>query len=460
ADPQAADFWKGYTNAYVENRNISTTHTEHTPTMNLEKCGKRMALLEVLFHSTFKITCKHCNTDDLELSDDEFGEKLYKNIQRIEEQQSEYLAEDQKLKRVLSFIKARCTPKFDHLPMNWQVADIIGHYSDNQAKQILDVNEALIKVNTLTPSDALKASAALLELSRWYKNRKESTKEDNLSTFRNKISPKSTINLALMCDNQLDSNGNFVWGKREYHAKRFFSNYFEAVDPADSYEKHVTRFNPNGQRKLSIGKLVIPLDFQRIRDSFAGIPVTKQPLSNACLSRIDKTYVYPCCCVTTEFGQPAYSEIIPPTKGHLTIGNSVDPKIVDLPNTDPPTMYISKDGYCYINIFLAAMINVNEDSAKDYTKFIRDELIERLGKWPKLKNVATACYALSVMFPEIKNAELPQILVDHENKTMHVVDSYGSLSVGYHILKANTVGQLIKMQYESMESEMREYAVG
>nr|QLG00093.1 polyprotein [Maize dwarf mosaic virus] len=460
ADPQANDFWRGYTNAYVANRNISTTHTEHTPTINLEMCGKRMALLEVLFHSTFKITCKHCNTDDLELADDEFGEKLYKNIQRIEEQQSEYLAEDQKLKRMLSFIKARCTPKFDHLPLNWQVADVIGHYSDNQTKQILDVNEALIKVNTLTPSDALKASAALLELSRWYKNRKESAKEDNLSTFRNKISPKSTINLALMCDNQLDSNGNFVWGKREYHAKRFFSNYFEAVDPTDSYEKHVTRFNPNGQRKLSIGKLVIPLDFQRIRDSFAGIPVTKQPLSNACLSKIDKTYVYPCCCVTTEFGQPAYSEIIPPTKGHLTIGNSVDPKIVDLPNTDPPTMYISKDGYCYINIFLAAMINVNEDSAKDYTKFIRDELIERLGKWPKLKNVATACYALSVMFPEIKNAELPQILVDHENKTMHVVDSYGSLSVGYHILKANTVGQLIKMQYESMESEMREYAVG
>nr|UYS84616.1 polyprotein [Miscanthus potyvirus RRuschel-2022a] len=460
SDPQANAFWKGYTDAYVANRNISTTHTEHTPTINLEQCGKRMALLEILFHSTFKITCKHCNIDDLELADDEFGDKLYKNIVRIEKQQSEYLAEDQKLKRTLHFIKQRCNPKFEHLPISWQVAETIGHYTDNQSKQIMDVNEALLKINTLTVEDAVKASAALLEISRWYKNRKESAKEDTLATFRNKISPKGTINTALMCDNQLDVNGNFLWGKREYHAKRFFTNYFEAVDPSDAYEKHITRFNPNGQRKLSIGKLVIPLDFDRIRKSFTGVSITRQPLSKACLSKVDSAYVYPCCCVTTEFGQPAYSEIIPPTKGHITVGNSVDPKIVDLPNTDPPMMYIAKDGYCYINIFLAAMINVNEESAKDYTKFLRDELIERLGKWPKLKDVATACYALSVMFPEIKNAELPQILVDHEHKTMHVIDSYGSLSVGFHILKANTVGQLIKMQYESMESEMREYVVG
>nr|AOE43467.1 polyprotein [Sugarcane mosaic virus] len=460
ADPQANDFWRGYTDAYVENRNISTTHTEHTPTINLEECGKRMALLEILFHSTFKITCKTCNIDDLELSDDEFGAKLFKNLQRIEEQQREYLAKDQKLMRMIRFIKERCNPKFSHLPLLWQVAETIGHYTDNQAKQILDISEALIRVNTLTPDDAMKASVALLEVSRWYKNRKESLKVDTLESFRNKISPKSTINTALMCDNQLDKNANFVWGNREYHAKRFFANYFVIVDPTDAYEKHVTRFNPNGQRKLSIGKLVIPLDFQKIRDSFVGLSINKQPLGKACISKIDGGYVYPCCCVTTEFGKPAYSEIIPPTKGHITIGNSVDPKIVDLPNTTPPSMYIARDGFCYINIFLAAMINVNEDSAKDYTKFLRDELVERLGKWPKLKDVATACYALSVMFPEIKNAELPPILVDHENKSMHVIDSYGSLSVGFHILKASTIGQLIKFQYESMESEMRDYLVG
>nr|UQT19420.1 polyprotein [Sugarcane mosaic virus] len=460
ADPQANDFWRGYTDAYVENRNISTTHTEHTPTISLEECGKRMALLEILFHSTFKVTCKTCNIDDLELSDDEFGAKLFKNLQRIEEQQREYLAKDQKLMRMIRFIKERCNPKFSHLPLLWQVAETIGHYTDNQAKQILDISEALIRVNTLTPDDAMKASVALLEVSRWYKNRKESLKVDTLESFRNKISPKSTINTALMCDNQLDKNANFVWGNREYHAKRFFANYFEAVDSTDAYEKHVTRFNPNGQRKLSIGKLVIPLDFQKIRDSFVGSSINKQPLSKACISKIDGGYVYPCCCVTTEFGKPAYSEIIPPTKGHITIGNSVDSKIVDLPNTTPPSMYIARDGFCYINIFLAAMINVNEDSAKDYTKFLRDELVERLGKWPKLKDVATACYALSVMFPEIKNAELPPILVDHENKSMHVIDSYGSLSVGFHILKASTIGQLIKFQYESMESEMREYLVG
>nr|ALI31844.1 polyprotein [Sugarcane mosaic virus] len=460
ADPQANDFWRGYTDAYVENRNISTTHTEHTPTINLEECGKRMALLEILFHSTFKITCKTCNIDDLELSDDEFGAKLFKNLQRIEEQQREYLAKDQKLMRMIRFIKERCNPKFSHLPLLWQVAETVGHYTDNQAKQILDISEALIRVNTLTPDEAMKASVALLEVSRWYKNRKESLKVDTLESFRNKISPKSTINTALMCDNQLDKNANFVWGNREYHAKRFFANYFEAVDPTDAYEKHVTRFNPNGQRKLSIGKLVIPLDFQKIRDSFVGLSINKQPLGKACISKIDGGYVYPCCCVTTEFGKPAYSEIIPPTKGHITIGNSVDPKIVDLPNTTPPSMYIARDGFCYINIFLAAMINVNEDSAKDYTKFLRDELVERLGKWPKLKDVATACYALSVMFPEIKNAELPPILVDHENKSMHVIDSYGSLSVGFHILKASTIGQLIKFQYESMESEMKDYLVG
>nr|AGF29567.1 polyprotein [Pennisetum mosaic virus] len=460
ADPQANAFWKGYTDAYVKNRGISTTHTEHIPTVNLEECGKRAALMEILFHSTFKITCKICNTDDLELADDEFGEKLYKLIQKMEESEKEYLEKDQKLKRMMTFIKERSKPKFEHLPITWQVAETIGHYPDNQAKQIMTINESLIKVSTLSSEQATKASHALLELSRWFKNRKESSKEDTLKTFRNKVSPKSTINPALMCDNQLDANGNFLWGKREYHAKRFFTSYFDQVDPADEYEKHVIRYNPHGSRKLAIGKLIIPLNFPKIRESFVGIPIEKQPLSKACLSKIDNIYSYPCCCVTTEFGEPYYSEIIPPTKGHITIGNSVDPKIVDLPNTDPPSMYIAKDGYCYLNIFLAAMINVNEDSAKDYTKFIRDELIERLGKWPKMKDVATACYILSVMYPEVKNAELPQILVDHENKTMHVVDSYGSLSTGFHTLKANTVNQLIRMQYDSMDSEMRDYIVG
>nr|prf ORF 3 [Tobacco vein mottling virus] len=107
---------------------------------------------------------------------------------------------------------------------------------------------------------------------------------------------------------------------------------------------------------------------------------------------------YPCCCVTLEDGSPMYSELKMPTKNHLVIGNSGDPKYLDLPGEISNLMYIAKEGYCYINIFLAMLVNVDEANAKDFTKRVRDESVQKLGKWPSLIDVATECALLSTYY--------------------------------------------------------------
>nr|YP_009667062.1 HC-pro [Iris mild mosaic virus] len=122
--------------------------------------------------------------------------------------------------------------------------------------------------------------------------------------------------------------------------------------------------------------------------------------------------------------------------------------------------YIAKEGYCYMNIFLAMLVNVDEQDAKDFTKWVRDITAEQLGQWPQISDLALACHQLTILFPSTRSAELPRILVDHKTKTMHVIDSYGSLTTNYHVLKANTVSQLIAIASDTLESELKHYRVG
>nr|AWJ64368.1 MAG: polyprotein [Ornithogalum mosaic virus] len=202
-------------------------------------------------------------------------------------------------------------------------------------------------------------------------------------------------------------------------------------------------------------------NFEVLRQQLKGHAIESVGLTEACVSKLSNNFLYSCCCATLDDGKPVLSDLKIPTKNHLVIGNTGDAKYVDLPTNDDEHLYIAKDGYCYVNIFLAMLVNVSEKDAKEFTKtMVRDLVIPKLGQWPKLIDVATACHLLSVFFPDTRNAELPRILVDHTNKTMHVVDSYGSITTGYHVLKATTVNQLIGFASDELQSEMKDYYVG
>ncbi|QVN46485.1 polyprotein [Polygonatum kingianum virus 5] len=452
-------FWLGFCNSYVKHRTIPETHTCES-SLDVGECGEVAALVCQALFPSGKITCTSC-VDTLSTSGyDQTRDRTLRGIEKFLSVVQEEHPQFTHVVNTLAFLKTQLNESVINYSTFSEIAQILRDRTEAPASHLITLNEVLAKGRTATDEELNTAGKALLEVARYHKNRTENIQKGVLTHFRNKISAKSRVNTSLMCDNQLDKNGNFVWGERGYHAKRFFNNYFEIVDNSQGYGKHIIRPCPNGARKLAIGNLIVSTNFETLREQMKGEMIEAHPVSQQCISKRGENYVYPCCCVTLDDGKPLLSEVIMPTKNHLVIGNSGDSKYVDLPTNTSAQMYIAKPGYCYINIFLAMLVNVNEAEAKGFTKMVRDVIVDKLGAWPSLLDVATACYLLTVFHPETKNAELPRILIDHDTKTTHVVDSYGSMTTGYHILKAGTISQLIQFASTSLESEIKHYSVG
>nr|URN82064.1 polyprotein [Ugandan passiflora virus] len=435
-----------------------TMEHECTIDYNNEQCGEIAAGICQTLYPVKKLSCAKCRAHLKNLSWEEYKQFVATHMSCCElvvPTQSEETG----LVLTRTLIK-QATIENMHLDLSLEIVRLTQNHTSTAMLQIQDINKALMKGTTATQQDLKQATKQLLAMTQWWKNHMNLTNEDALKSFRNKRSSKALINPNLLCDNQLDRNGNFVWGERGRHSKRFFSNFFDEVVPSEGYQKYVIRRNPNGQRKLAINSLVVPLDLARARIALQGESIHRQPITMACVSIQDNNFVYPCCCVTLDDGRPLYSELKSPTKRHLVVGASGDPKYIDLPATDADRMYIAKEGYCYLNIFLAMLVNVNEDDAKDFTKMVRDVIVPKLGTWPSMMDVATAVYMLTVFHPETRSAELPRILVDHETQTMHVIDSFGSYTVGYHVLKAGTVNQLIQFASNDLKSDLKHYKVG
>nr|YP_009667128.1 HC-Pro [Paris mosaic necrosis virus] len=425
---------------------------------NNEACGEIAALLSQTIFPVKKLSCIKCRNHLGNMSWEEFKQFVLTHMGCCEEVWKEHQKRPE-IKLVKKIVQ-QVTCENLNLDTSMEIVRLTQNYTSTHMQQIQDINKALMKGTSVTQAELSLASQQLLTMTQWWKNHMTLTDEDALVAFRNKRASKALLNPSLLCDNQLDKNGNFVWGERGKHSKRFFANFFEEVIPSEGYEKYIVRKNPNGYRELAIGSLVVPLDFERARIALQGKSIKREPVTLACISRQDGNFIYPCCCVTQDDGKAFYSDLKSPTKRHLVVGTAGEPKYIDLPATETDRMYIAKDGYCYLNIFLAMLVNVNEDEAKDFTKMIRDIIVPKLGKWPTMMDVATAVYILTVFHPETRSAELPRILVDHKSQTMHVIDSFGSLTVGYHVLKAGTVNQLIQFASNDLRGEMKFYRVG
>nr|AGY14629.1 polyprotein [synthetic construct] len=451
-------FFIPYSKKFLELRPDGISH-ECTRGVSVERCGEVAAILTQALSPCGKITCKRCMVETPDIVEGESGDSVTnqgKLLAMLKEQYPDFPMAEKLLTRFLqqkSLVNTNLTACVS-------VKQLIGDRKQAPFTHVLAVSEILFKGNKLTGADLEEASTHMLEIARFLNNRTENMRIGHLGSFRNKISSKAHVNNALMCDNQLDQNGNFIWGLRGAHAKRFLKGFFTEIDPNEGYDKYVIRKHIRGSRKLAIGNLIMSTDFQTLRQQIQGETIERKEIGNHCISMRNGNYVYPCCCVTLEDGKAQYSDLKHPTKRHLVIGNSGDSKYLDLPVLNEEKMYIANEGYCYMNIFFALLVNVKEEDAKDFTKFIRDTIVPKLGAWPTMQDVATACYLLSILYPDVLSAELPRILVDHDNKTMHVLDSYGSRTTGYHMLKMNTTSQLIEFVHSGLESEMKTYNVG
>nr|BAN10294.1 polyprotein [Passion fruit woodiness virus] len=450
-------FFQGWRDAFNEMIPHIEDH-ECTIDYDNEECGAFAATMSQSLFPVKKLSCGKCRQHLTGMSWEEFKQYLITHMgccDRVWQKKrtvSEY-------KVVEKFVK-QVTYENMNIEVAMEIVRLTQGHTSTPMLQIQDINKALSKGPAVTQTELDTALKQLLAMTQWWRNHMTLTGEDSLKTFRNKRSAKAMINPSLLCDNQLDKNGNFIWGERGYHSKRFFSSFFDEVIPSEGYTKHVIRKNPNGQRELAIGSLIVPMSLSRARTALQGRSVRREPLTLACTSKLGTNFVYPCCCVTQDDGTPFYSDLKSPTKRHLVVGTSGEPKYIDLPATDAEKMYIAKEGYCYLNIFLAMLVNVNESEAKDFTKMVRDTIIPLLGTWPTMLDLATAVYMLTIFHPEVRNAELPRIYDDHASQTMHVIDSFGSLTTGYHVLKAGTVNQLISFASDDLQGEMKFYRVG
>nr|YP_009010960.1 HC-Pro [Narcissus late season yellows virus] len=452
-------FWKGFNTAFLTNRVYDREHVCET-NLDVEECGTVAAIMCLAMYPCGRITCLKCVDDNInnegQATQHKISEKVGKAIDIVREKHPSFTHALMIMERYMNSL-ADVSSNYDAFA---EIQGITGGRNISAFAHLNKLNAILVKGPMATQVEFLEGMTHLLEVARYMKNRTENIEKGTLKSFRNKISQKAHINPTLMCDNQLDKNGNFIWGERGYHAKRFFGNYFDVINPIEGYSQYEVRPNPNGSRKLAIGRLLVPTNFEALREQMRGECVKPQPLTKECVSMLRGDYAHACCCVTTDGGEPLLSNLRMPTKHHLVIGNSGDSKYVDLPASEGNKMYIAKNGYCYINIFLAMLVNVNESDAKAFTKMVRDVLIDKLGTWPSLLDVATACCLLKFFFPDVSNAELPRMFVDHESKTIHVIDSYGSQTTGYHILKTNTIEQLVKFTEFGLESDLKHYLVG
>ncbi|AZR39335.1 polyprotein [Shallot mild yellow stripe virus] len=450
--------WKNFEEEFLKLK-VAQDHVCKSE-IEVSKCGKLAAIITQLFHPCGKITCKRCvqNSTDMEISDclANIMDRIPNAIRAIEE-----LRDFPHITNILHAIALKMETPTASPDVYSQILQSIGHIKTQPFDKLNEMNAILMNHGGWIPNaTVLQLQNLLLDVVRYTKKRTDSIKRGDLIHFRNKVASKAHFNLDLMCDNQLDKNGNFMWGERGYHAKRFFSNYFDAINPKDNYSGYTLRKGPNGNRQLATGRLIVSTNFDIYRERLRGEKVHNHPITEECVSRDGDNFVYSCSCTTQEDGQAMESRIILPTKNHLVVGNTGDSKYIDLPIDTEATLYIAKEGYCYINIFLAMLVNVREAQAKSFTKMVRDVLVEKLGKWPSMMDVATACSLLTVFYPDTITAELPRILVDHDAKTFHVIDSYGSLDTGFHLLKANTISQLVLFASLDLKTELKHYRVG
>nr|ATY37425.1 polyprotein [Zucchini tigre mosaic virus] len=454
----AEKFWLGFNRAFLRHRKPS----DHvcSSDMDVTMCGEVAALATLVLFPCHKITCNTCMSKVKGRVIDEVGEDLNCELERLRETLNSYSGSFGHVSTLLDQLNKVLNARNTNDEAFKEIARKIDEKKDSPWTHMSAINNVLIKGSLATGFEFERASDNLREIVRWHLKRTESIKAGSVESFRNKRSGKAHFNPALMCDNQLDRNGNFLWGERQYHAKRFFVNYFEKVDHSKGYEHYSIRKNPNGVRRIAIGNLIFSTNLERFRQQMVENHVEQGPITRECISLRNNNYVHVCSCVTLDDGTPVTSELKTPTKNHLVLGNSGDAKYVDLPTLEVDSMFIAKEGYCYMNIFLAMFVNLPEGEAKDFTKRVRDLVGAKLGQWPTMLDVERCANQLVIFHPDAASAELPRILIDHKHKVMHVMDSFGSVDSGYHILKANTVNQLIQFAREPLDSELKHYLVG
>nr|QJD15034.1 polyprotein [Ryegrass mosaic virus] len=331
--------------------------------------------------------------------------------------------------------------------------------NDEPFRRIYSIMKVLAEPNLADVSAWQEANSSLLQLARYMKNREMSVQAGNSATFTNPFPPTVHTygpmhNGADIIQNPWDS-----WGDKQPIALAFFEKHFEKWMINEFNVDRRIRKHIRGTRTLALMDLTQSRSIKDLEDHVQEEEVPYERKTEACITMYKDQYLYSCSCVTARDGKPYLSMRYLQSTGLIPVTRGPDVQHMPNPDTWRKFYYVAPEGYCYINIFLP-MLALSPHYKVGQLADLIGKLIKVLGKWPKLKDIALACLYITEYHTYVQNALLPPILVHHGTRTMHVVDALGSLSIGYHLLKASTVKHLTNLASRLTTGDMLEYNVG
>ncbi|AQT26513.1 polyprotein [Reed chlorotic stripe virus] len=334
------------------------------------------------------------------------------------------------------------------------VHNLIKGEMDGQFVQLRSIVSSLCQASGGDNLALRRIHEPLLELARHLlKNKRERTEDHTL--FRNTYVPRPLQYSQIIGDNLIAHGDQEFWGTNSVAMMSVYQTYYRTCGATEITSIDTYRKNPNGSRKIATKLLTVKRSPSDFRGQLTADRIPQGGIANHCIARTHNTYKHAISCVTDSKGSPIESDIILPAAG-FTFTDGED--LLRMPRTGQG-LCVAKNGYCYLNIFMNMFTQVKSLQAQGLAKRI-NAIAELLGPWPTMLDVATSCMQLALFYPTVAEAGLPRILVDHTSRTLHVADMFGSLTTGYHVLKAELVRHLMLFADPTINSELKNYRVG
>lgn len=331
--------------------------------------------------------------------------------------------------------------------------------NDEPFRNIMQILTILAEPNLAPASAWQEATRSLLQLARYMKNREENMMVGSSVTFANPHPPIVYTREPRGTNYAYLGGADNDWGSKFSVVKQFFAKFYEKVPDDNFINDRKERKHVRGSRQLAVMQRGKPMSMGGLRDALTEEEVPYEKKSEKCITTHKDQYVYSCSCVTARDGRPYLSQVILASTGLLPMARADEFDFIPIPFNWDGDYWIAKEGYCYVNIFVAMIAAVRPNYIGNLCELVTN-IIKILKEWPALHEVALACMYICNQYSDVQNAQLPPLLVDHTNRTIHVIDTFGSTSTGYHVLKASTPRQLIILASEATKGEIKDYNVG
>ncbi|QLC36607.1 polyprotein [Stylosanthes mosaic-associated virus 2] len=257
----------------------------------------------------------------------------------------------------------------------------------------------------------------------------------------------------------MNNSESFEWGSRGECLRELFSKHYSHISLSDTSDNFdIVKINGTHKRVTSSSSAVVEVDIKKMQDKRAESCIQIEPFTSTCKSVAKSHNMNAISCGIVD-GKVATSGFIPAMPGAMIIGDGPENIYVKQPQSTNDFV-VPKEGYCYLTIFQFMFLAVEDRHAKSLLKNIMEYVIPQLGSWPTFVSVAHWVANFIQLYPEVADAPTPLLLVHHGSSTIHVVDSLGSRTAGYHMPNIGKMNTLASVAYGGVQCPLGNYTVG